>query len=249
MNESAPAGRGVVLVTGANGVLGTAISAAAAQDGWRVGLGCRTHDARAQAVLAAIGGGSHGCIASGDVTDAAAAAGMVAKTLTELGEINAIVCAAGIIAKPQRWGKTPWDDFEAQWQVQVRGAWNVINAVLPAMIARKRGVIVLVASTYARPLPPAFLAPYVTAKHALIGLGRALSVEMAPKGIAVHVASPSLTRSPMTAALPESALEAAAAAAPAGRLATPGATGLAVSLLLRLDDPIYSGTELRAGGG
>lgn len=249
MNEPAPTARGVVLVTGGNGTLGSAISAAAAQDGWQVGIGCRANDARAQAVLTAIGGTGSGCIATGNVTNAADVAAMVAKTEAELGEITAIVCAAGIAAKPQRWGKTPWDDFDAQWQVQVRGAWNVIQAVLPAMIARKRGVIVLVASTYARPLPPSFLAPYVTAKHALLGLGRALAVEMAPKGIAVHVASPSLTRSPMTAALPESALEAAAAAAPAGRLATPEATGLAVSLLLRLNDPIYSGTELRAGGG
>lgn len=240
--------RGVVLVTGGNGALGGAIAVAAARDGWKVGIGCRTFDARAESVLTTLGEGQ-GCIATGDVTNREAVAGMAATTRDVFGEIHAAVCAAGVVSPPQRWGKTSWEAFDAQFQVQVRGVWNVLDAVLPAMIAQKRGVIVLVASTYARPVPPAFLAPYITAKHALLGLARALAVEMAPKGIAVHVVSPSLTPSPMTAALPESALEAAAAAALAGRLATPEDTARAVSLLLRLDDPIYTGTELRAGGG
>jgi len=84
-------------------------------------------------------------------------------------------------------------DWESIFQVHVFGAFNMIRHVLPAMIQRKRGVIVNIASFVAvRPPGPGRVA-YAAAKSALIGLTRALGLEVARDGVRVVGVAPGLT--------------------------------------------------------
>lgn len=239
--------RGVVLVAGAGGGLGGAIARAAATDGCSTALGARERNQRVMQVYGDISAHARAAVVRGDVLDRASVQTMVDDTRSALGPIDALVCATGLPVPPGRWLQTPWESFETQWNLHVRGTWNLLDAVLPEMVKQKRGIVVLVCSSYARARPPPNLAPYVTVKFALRGLAHALAAELTPKGIVVHLVVPSLTETGMTKELPGFIREAAAGRSPSGALATPADTGLAVAALLRLDQPIFSGNELLVG--
>src|SRR5205814_9904932 len=86
-------------------------------------------------------------------------------------------------------------DCESIFQVHVFGAVNMIRHVLPSMIQRKRGVIVNIASFVAVRPPGPGRVPYAAAKSALIGLTRALGLEVAPDRVRVVGVAPGLTDS------------------------------------------------------
>ena len=92
----------------------------------------------------------------------------------------------------KRFTELSWADAEKQINVQCRSLWQVLQAVLPKMSKAKFGNIVMLLSSYTMNVPPKFLSSYVTAKYALMGLGKALAVEYAPKNIRVNMISPSM---------------------------------------------------------
>jgi NAD(P)-dependent dehydrogenase (short-subunit alcohol dehydrogenase family) len=79
----------------------------------------------------------------------------------------------------------------------VRGAWVVSTACLPDMLAAKRGRIVNVASTAALQ-GFRYVAAYVASKHALLGLTRAMAMDLQGKGVTVNAVCPGFLDTPMT---------------------------------------------------
>jgi short-subunit dehydrogenase len=175
----------VVLVTGASRGIGAAVATAAAARGARVGLVART-SADLEAVLAGLGG--RGSMAVADVADPAALAGAVAAIEADLGPVDVLVANAGIGA----YG--PFADIEAEEmerlvRVNVLGTMYAIRAVLPGMIARRRGHIVTLGSIAGRIGSP-FEAVYAATKFAGVGLTEALAVEVEPYGVGVSMVNP-----------------------------------------------------------
>lgn len=110
--------------------------------------------------------------------------------------VDLLICAAGVTrdALLPRLSENAWDDVMA---VNFHGASACARNVIPAMIARGTGHIVLISSRSAL-YPPAGQAAYAAAKAALLGLGSDLARETGPHGIRVNTVLPGFLETPMT---------------------------------------------------
>lgn len=136
-----------------------------------------------------------------DVTDDASVRRVVGEVASALGGIDILVNCAGV-SIPAAFGD------EAAWQktldVNLNGMMRTIRAALPHLEACGAGRIVNIASTEGLGATP-LISPYTASKHAVIGLTRALAVEVALKGITVNAICPGPIRTGMTAPIPEEA--------------------------------------------
>jgi 3-oxoacyl-[acyl-carrier protein] reductase len=177
----------VVIVTGASRGIGRAVAEAAAQRGARVGLIARD-TAELEQVLASIGG--RGAVAGADVGDRTQVMNAIAALERDLGPTDVLVANAGIGAYGP-FIDIDIDEIERLVQVNYLGTVYAIKAVLPGMIERRRGHLVVIASVAAR-FGVAMEAAYSGSKFAQLGLAEALSTELEPHGIGVSVVDPGI---------------------------------------------------------
>jgi NAD(P)-dependent dehydrogenase (short-subunit alcohol dehydrogenase family) len=105
-----------------------------------------------------------------------------------MGPIEILVSNAGDVLPATALGVTP-EDFTRQVQVNVLGAHRLVNRLGPPMVERRRGDIVFVTSDVVR-VPRTSMAAYVTSKHALEGLARAMQMELEGTGVRVSIVRP-----------------------------------------------------------
>jgi short-subunit dehydrogenase len=174
-----------VLISGGSSGIGAALARQAIERGARVGLLARSADDldRLSAEL-----GEHCLAAPADVTDAAQVATAVDLVERRLGPIDILVNNAGIGAYGA-FLDTDVDEIDRLMRVNYLGAVQLLKAVLPAMVQRRRGHVVTVGSIAGRIGAP-FEAAYSATKFAVSGLTEALSVELSPFGIGVSLVNP-----------------------------------------------------------
>ena len=184
------------IVTGAGRGIGRAVAAAFAREGAAVVLAARSAselDATARQIAEAGG-------RAADVSDEAAVGALVKRALAEYGRIDVLVTAAGAAgfgsvadSKP-----TEWDQMLA---VNLRGAMLCCRAVLPAMIAQRRGTIINIGSVVTSRIL-AGTAAYTASKYGLLGFSRVLAEELRPHGVRVGILSAGATDTPLWDAVP-----------------------------------------------
>ena len=126
-----------------------------------------------------------------DVTDAAS----IAAAADVLATVDILVNNAGQAASaPFR--KSDIALLDAMLDVNLRGTWRMTQAVLPAMTRRGWGRVINIAST-AGLRGYAYVSAYVAAKHAVVGLTRALALEVARQGVTVNAVCPGFTETPL----------------------------------------------------
>lgn len=121
------------------------------------------------------------------------------------------------------------DDRDFHIDINIKGVWNVTKAVLPEMIARKDGRIVMMSSVTGDMVADPGETAYALTKAAIVGLTKSLAVEYAQSGIRVNAICPGYVRTPMAESIarqsnpedPESVLTEMAKAIPMRRLADP----------------------------
>jgi NAD(P)-dependent dehydrogenase (short-subunit alcohol dehydrogenase family) len=183
-----------VWVIGASTGIGAALAQALLVRGARVALSARTREPL-EAMAAAAPAGRALALPL-DITDAAAVAAAHAQLSSRWGGIDVVLVVAGSY-KPMR----AWDlDLEVTrrlFEVNVNGVYNVLATVVPALLARGSGHICIVSSVAGYSgLPQALV--YGPTKAALINLAEVLYIDLAPRGIGVHVINPGFVRTPLT---------------------------------------------------
>jgi NAD(P)-dependent dehydrogenase (short-subunit alcohol dehydrogenase family) len=193
-----------------------------------------------------------------DVTDADAAPAAFAAAAARFGPVTILVNNAGA-AESAPFPRTDAAMLERMLAVNLKGAFACARAALPGMLAAKHGRIVNVAST-AGLTGYAYVTAYCAAKHALVGLTRALALELAKTGITVNAVCPGftdtdlVTRSAETiAAKTGRTIEAArtelAKTNPLGRLMTPAEVAAAVGFLALPSAAAITGQAIVVAGG
>jgi SDR family mycofactocin-dependent oxidoreductase len=134
------------------------------------------------------------CIAvEADVAKEADMARLAQRAVDEFGRIDILLANAGIFTG----GVKAWELTEEQWDetfdVNIKGVWQSCKAVIPTMRSQKSGSIVLT-SSMAGVSGMINFAHYVASKHGVVGLMRALAVELGHEGIRVNAVCPTGTR-------------------------------------------------------
>jgi 3-oxoacyl-[acyl-carrier protein] reductase len=191
-----------VLVTGAASGMGRATARLFADEGANVAV-TDLGDERVQAVvdeITAAGAAARGCTL--DVTDEQAVARVVQEVVDELGSLDILVNNAGTVAGGPVDGPSYLDDFRRTIDVDLTAHVLTIRAALPHLKRSDEGRIVNISSTEGSGATK-FNSAYVAAKHGVVGLTRALAIELAEFGITVNCVQPGPIHTGMTAAIPD----------------------------------------------
>jgi len=239
----------VALVTGAYRGLGFSIARGLAQAGATVILNGRKPEELARAAKALTDAGLKADVAVFDITDRDAVRAGVDATIAKHGGIDIRVNNAGIQRRAPRvdFSQKEWDEVIA---TNLTAPFVVSQAVLPGMIARKRGKIIHIASLMSELARPTVV-PYTAAKGGVRQLTRGMAVELAPMGIQVNAIAPGYFATEMNRALIDNAEFNAwvCKRTPAGRWGQPDElAGLAVFLASGASD-YMTGQMLVMDGG
>jgi 3-hydroxybutyrate dehydrogenase len=252
------AGRHAIVTGGGSGI-GAATAAELARRGARLTLiGRRSATLAATcAELTRQYGGDH-FHAIADVTDPAAVTAAFAAAVERGGAVAILVNNAGA-AESAAFLKTDLALLRRMMAVNLDAAFLCTQAVLPAMLRAAHGTIVNVAST-AGVTGYAYVAAYCAAKHALVGMTRALAREVAAKGVTVNAVCPGYTDTDLVArAVDTIAAKTGRAAAdaradlaasnPMGRLVTPQEVAATVGFLCSPGAAAITGQAIVVAGG
>ncbi|HNR91765.1 MAG TPA: 3-hydroxybutyrate dehydrogenase [Dokdonella sp.] len=197
----------VALVTGAASGIGKRIAEVYAQHGAAVAIADLNLDASnaAAAAISAAGGKAIGV--KMDVTSEAEVEAGVAATIAAFGKVDILVSNAGIqIVKPLE--EFSYDEWKRMLAIHLDGAFLTTRACLKDMYRRGQGGAVIYMGSVHSHLASKLKAPYVTAKHGLLGLARTLAKEGGPKGVRANVICPGFVRTPLVEKqIPEQAKE------------------------------------------
>lgn len=208
--------RRVVVITGAGGSLGGALSAHFAREpGTDVVLSDVSEGALGTTVdaLKDVDGAVETVLA--DVSEIEQVEAVVAHAVERFGRVDALISNAGVLSPNGRIHNLSTDDWERAFRINVLGAVNNIRAAVPVMRAQQSGSIVLTASVSGL-TAWSHAAPYCATKAAVIHLAKVAAVEYARDGIRVNCVCPGTFLSAIHADLPTEAIDAIAGRHPLG---------------------------------
>ncbi len=181
-----------------------------------------------------------------DVADDVAVRAVVDSVAAELGGLEIVVCCAGISLPAAFGDENAW---QGTLEINLHGIHRTLRAALPWLQKNEGGRIVNIASTEALGAQP-YLSAYTASKHAVLGLTRALAVEMGRKGITVNAICPGPIHTGMTAVIPDEAKEKfARRKVPLGRYGEPEEVAHAILSLVLPAASFINGACLVVDGG
>jgi 3-oxoacyl-[acyl-carrier protein] reductase len=232
--------RETAVVSGAAQGIGLAIARRLGEAGFRVLALDRNGERMAQSAAALRGEGHDATGFGADVTDRAA----IARVLASAPGIDVAVCAAGVYW-PRSFDEATEDDFRRTMEVNVIGVFVLAQEAVRRMKAGGR--VIAISSRGA--LGGTGFPHYVASKAAVIGLVRAMAMELRGRQIAVNSIAPGFTDTPMTRTMPPDQWEAAAKLEFRGRPADPAEIAESVAFLASPRTAFITGQTIFVDGG
>lgn len=239
----------LVLVTGASRGIGAAIAIACADAGADVAVGYVDNSDGAEATVRGVTErGLRAAAFEADVRDPTQVAAMVEAVVSQFGKVDALVNNAGVMPE-SRVIDMDLDEWRHVIDVDLTGAFLCTRAVLPGMLKRGSGAIVMISSRLGQ-IGFAGVAHYAAAKAGLIALTKSLAKEVGPEGIRVNAVAPGVTITDMTSDVVQGDVgRRRLAELPSGRFATAEEVAASVVFLLSDGAGIYHGQTLNPNGG
>lgn len=238
----------VALITGSSRGIGRAEAIRLAHDGYAVCINCVEREDKAQELADMLQSeGFEAMWYKADVADGAAVKQMVAEVEKNFGAVTLLVNNAGI-AKQCLFQDMTEDYWKHIFDVNLNGAFNTIQAVLPHMLHEHSGCIINTSSIWGQHGASCEVA-YSATKHAIIGLTRSLAQELAPTNIRVNCVAPGVINTDMVQVLGEETLNAIAEDTPVGRLGRPEDIAAIVGFLASDEASFITGQVITSDGG
>jgi 3-oxoacyl-[acyl-carrier protein] reductase len=237
----------VALVTGASQGIGRATAQALAEAGAKVAVAARNEQQLAKLAEEVASAGGEALVVPMDVGDAAQVKTGFQRILEKFGRLDILVNNAAVtrdtLALRMKLG-----DWEAVLRTNLTGAHLCTQQALGAMLKQRSGRIINVTSVVAE-TGNAGQANYVASKAGLIGLTRAIAVEVASRSITVNAVAPGFITTPMTDPLPDALKEKMKSLIPLGRFGTDRDVAAAIVFLASDEAGYITGQVLGINGG
>ncbi len=237
----------VAIITGAGSGIGRETALLFAKEGAKVVVADISERGGMETVENIRGAGGEGVFIKLDVSSIEQAKQMVKETHERYGRIDILIINAGIVQDALIIKMT-----EEQWDrvinVNLKGAFNCIKAVVDVMINQGSGVI-LNASSIVGVYGNIGQANYASAKAGLIGMTKTLAKELGRKGVRVNAVAPGFIRTPMVGGVPEKVLEMVKEKTPLRRLGEPRDVAYAYLYLASDEAGFINGAVIPVDGG
>lgn len=238
----------VALVTGSSRGIGRACAYELAHRGYAVCINYIERQDKAEELCNKLLSEGHEAMTyRADVSNRSAVHDMVDAVRRRFGDVTLLVNNAGIARQclfqdisPEYWHRI--------FDVNLNGAFNTIQEVLPSMLHEHSGCIVNISSIWGLHGASCEVA-YSSTKHAIIGLTRSLAQELAPTHIRVNCVAPGVIDTDMVQTLGQETLDALAEETPLGRLGRPEDIAAAVAFLASDEASFITGQILCSDGG
>ncbi len=223
------------LVTGGASGIGAAAAATLREGGAEVAVFDR---ARVEGYLSV----------TGDIASSADVNAAVSEVERELGRIDVLVNSAGIPGESLRTVDVTDEEWHRVFAINANGSFYMCRAVLPGMVERGYGRIVLVASIAGKEGNP-MAAAYSASKAAVIAMTKAIGKDVAGTGVLVNCIAPAVIETPILAGLSQHHIDYMVERIPLGRMGRPEEVAALVAFLASEDLSFSTGATFDISGG
>jgi 3-oxoacyl-[acyl-carrier protein] reductase len=237
----------VAVVTGASQGIGRDTALALAQAGAKVAVAARSEEKLAALVTEIEAAGSTALAVKMDVADADQVKAGFKQVIEKFGRLDILVNNAAITRDGLSM-RMKQDDWEAVLKTNLTGAHLCIQQALSSMMRARAGRIINISSVVAQS-GNAGQANYVAAKAGLIGLTKAIAIEIASRNITVNAVAPGFIETPMTDVLPDKVKEELKTRIPLGRMGSAREVAAAIVFLASDEAGYITGHVLNVNGG
>lgn len=237
----------VALVTGASQGIGRETAIALSQAGAKVVVAARNEEKLASLVNEVVNAGGEAIAIKMDVADAEQIKSGFKQTLDKFARLDILVNNAAITRDGLAL-RMKQDDWDAVIRTNLTGAYLCTQQALATMMRARVGRIINIASVVAQ-MGNAGQANYVAAKAGLVGLTKAIAIEIASRNITVNAVAPGFIATPMTDVLPDKVKDELKARIPLGRMGSARDVASAIVFLASDEAAYITGHVLDVNGG
>ncbi|TMV51931.1 SDR family oxidoreductase [Paenibacillus mesophilus] len=239
----------VAFISGGGRGIGAAAALALANLGASVAVNYLQQEDSAQAIVDRIrNAGGKAEPVRADVRDPDQVSTAITRIQETLGDIDILVSNANMSFVMKPLIGMQWEEYAQKLNDEMKAAFTLTQAVLPAMITRKYGRIVYISSSAADVATP-YLAAHGSAKAALNAFAKYVALENAPHGVTANVVSPGLVQTDASRYTPDAIKQQIAAMTPMQRVATPDDVSGAIAFLASEESRFITGTCTNVNGG